>query len=243
MKRLFALLLLSIPFTVTAQYTVGVPVQDTLWNGLYNSISFCEPLEDVSIYPSTDMLPYVTGVDLQLHITNYSGPVGAAYTEEKGTLATGDTLSFSDFPQYTFHFPGGGGIEFLFMAVGTPTVAGEPYYCEFQLQQTLGNCANANMLLPINYPNPTCSVDVAGSIGTASHNNQVWLFPNPTANTIQLRVPTPLMHQNYRIVNALGQQVMQGQLNGLTTAISVSTLPQGMYVFTTPGATQSFIKQ
>lgn len=55
------------------------------------------------------------------------------------------------------------------------------------------------------------------------------VFPNPTAESLSLSGPTDLGGRKYTIYNAAGQLVLWGTLQGITTSIEVSGLPQGSY--------------
>ena len=77
------------------------------------------------------------------------------------------------------------------------------------------------------------------------------VFPNPTDGIILVETmcTSSLLQQSYRIVNMMGQTVMNGSLNGAETMctsslqqrIDVSKLPAGLYYIGIDGMTQKLI--
>ncbi len=86
---------------------------------------------------------------------------------------------------------------------------------------------------------PTSVPEIAGK-------NNVALFPNPATNTLTIKMDDGA-YSSCTISNTLGQAVMQQQLNGTHTNISVAALPPGMYYVTLYGEQENkvlkFVKQ
>ena len=82
------------------------------------------------------------------------------------------------------------------------------------------------------------------TVGIEENQNQPFkVYPNP-ANGIMFveTVCTPsLPVETYRIVNPIGQTVMEGQITMEKHQIDVRNLPNGMYFITVGGATRKFV--
>ena len=69
------------------------------------------------------------------------------------------------------------------------------------------------------------------------------VYPNPTNNVlfVETRRATTLPEETYRIVNPLGQTVMEGQITTEKQQIDVRNLPKGVYFITVGDATRKFV--
>jgi len=67
------------------------------------------------------------------------------------------------------------------------------------------------------------------------------LYPNPVKDELQI-TNYGLEIENYSIVNMVGQALMQGKLQGETTIINVSSLPNGVYFIKAGNNTGKFVK-
>jgi hypothetical protein len=69
---------------------------------------------------------------------------------------------------------------------------------------------------------------LAAPLATTSNQNddQLSLYPNPTADQLRLAAAPELVGSPYRVVNSLGQAVRSGALG---TSLEVATLPAGLY--------------
>ncbi|RZK51559.1 MAG: carbohydrate-binding protein, partial [Hymenobacter sp.] len=82
---------------------------------------------------------------------------------------------------------------------------------------------------------------------SASSEEQLSLYPNPTADKLNLEVAANLAGRTFRIVNSVGQAVRSGQLASGT--LDVSSLPGGLYLLAVPaqgdqpGLTRRFTKE
>jgi len=61
-------------------------------------------------------------------------------------------------------------------------------------------------------------------------NNQIFhIYPNPASDELNIKIESNLLGSQFRIINALGQEVKQGELSNLNSSIDVSKLPKGSY--------------
>lgn len=69
------------------------------------------------------------------------------------------------------------------------------------------------------------------------------VYPNPANGVlyVETRHATSLPVETYRIVNRIGQTVMEGQITAEKQQIDVRNLPQGVYFITVGGATRKFV--
>jgi hypothetical protein len=83
--------------------------------------------------------------------------------------------------------------------------------------------------------------DVGNEIVTQD-DSKIKVYPNPTHN--QLRITNyKLRMKDYSIYSMTGQMVMQGQLQGETTILNVSTLTNGVYFMKINDEVMKFVKQ
>jgi hypothetical protein len=54
-------------------------------------------------------------------------------------------------------------------------------------------------------------------------------YPNPASIELNIKIESNLIGSQFKIINALGQEVKQGELSNLNATIDVSTLPKGSY--------------
>jgi len=141
------------------QYTLGIPVLDTIFVLSPFSQDSCFPFEDVDLDAE---LFTVTGIELYLVIDSINADSGSVRTDHGGVLKVGDTLSVP-FPDtvsstYKFYFAdgAGGSVTCRLMAEGVPTVFGEPYVCDsLSVQMTANLCSNTMLLIGTD----TCTVN------------------------------------------------------------------------------------
>ena len=69
------------------------------------------------------------------------------------------------------------------------------------------------------------------------------VYPNPAKGilSVETRRATSLPEETYRIVNPIGQTVMEGQITMEKQQIDVCNLPNGLYFITIGGATRKFV--
>ncbi|MGI4835130.1 MAG: beta-1,3-glucanase family protein [Janthinobacterium lividum] len=78
----------------------------------------------------------------------------------------------------------------------------------------------------------TARVGDALATTSATPDERLALYPNPTAGPLTLAVAPALVGQPFRLLNALGQAVRIGQL--ASGPLDVSTLPGGLYLLSVP---------
>ena len=132
-KFIVFFLLLNLFNQVNAQsYRVGIPVSDTIPS--FNSYG-ANCIDDFLKFRfDSTLIPYVTGLNFQIEITSVTGLV---LVENEDTVKAGDIFQLPykiDSNILTINLPDQGSsfINFLVEIVGTPTVAGETYYCNIQ---------------------------------------------------------------------------------------------------------------
>ena len=78
--------------------------------------------------------------------------------------------------------------------------------------------------------------------GPSTGSGTFTVYPNPAHGVlyVETRRATSLQDE-YRIVNAMGQTVLTGQITDETQRIDVSNLPQGIYFITFEGITKKFV--
>ena len=84
----------------------------------------------------------------------------------------------------------------------------------------------------------------SGIVGVGEiEDGNLKIYPNPANNVLFVEtVCTPsLPRETYRIVNPIGQTVMEGQITTEKQQIDVRNLPQGVYFITVGGATRKFM--
>ena len=128
-----------------------------------------------------------------------------------------------------------------FMAVGTPTIAGENYpfsYCvywygsEFLGQPT--TCIDPYYVAEYNFlTGATCftttnTVQSTTSLGEFIET-KACLYPNPTNGDIYLNIDASLIGQNYILIDNLGRQVLSGKISSINTVVEVRNLLKGIY--------------
>jgi len=61
-------------------------------------------------------------------------------------------------------------------------------------------------------------------------NGQIFhIYPNPASNELNVKIESNLLGSQFRIINALGQEIKQGELSNLNSTIDVSKLSKGSY--------------
>lgn len=133
------------PLRVTARnYTVGEPACDTIVSNMRYDAPNC-PTGSLLILLDREgrQTPYVTGLNFQVEITAIHGAVSSNVSD---SVQVGDIFLLpapNDSGALKISLPEGNGFfEFLIKIVGTPTVAGESYYCNIAYRMTTAVCHN-----------------------------------------------------------------------------------------------------
>jgi hypothetical protein len=203
-------------------YTVGVPVDDTIGTITFLGGNNCLPDYDFSMDfpPST-----VTGVEHILIFANVS-PTDSVYTIPGGTINTGDTLFFTPFLHiYYYYFHANGEIDCVFKAIGTPLIANESYYCGIWWWDNGGLVCMNHLHC---YFSGVCTVsDITSVKETAYLNKEAWISPNPATTHINLQLP-PQFEQATKIevYDRIGQLLLR---MSYTAEVDVCSLSAGLY--------------
>ena len=86
-------------------------------------------------------------------------------------------------------------------------------------------------------------VGIEENEGPSTDSGTLTVYPNPANGVlyVETRHATSLPVETYRIVNPIGQTVMEGQITSEKQQIDVRDLPQGVYFITVGGATRKFV--
>lgn len=123
-----------------------------------------------------------------------------------------------------------------FMAVGTPTIAGENYPfspCNAWFNQGIG-CMFPHYVAQIDIlTGDTCftttnTVQSTTSIGEIIET-KAYLYPNPTNGVIYLNTDDSFIGQSFILIDNLGRPVVSGKISSLSTVIEVNNLSKGVY--------------
>ncbi|MFM7758384.1 MAG: T9SS type A sorting domain-containing protein, partial [Crocinitomicaceae bacterium] len=128
-----------------------------------------------------------------------------------------------------------------FMAVGTPTVAGENYPyspCDAWFNQGIG-CMFPHYVavIEMGFGGPTGDtcftttnlVQSTTSIGEITET-EAYIYPNPTNDVIYLNTDASFMDQSYILIDNLGRQVIFGKISASNTTIETTNLSKGIYL-------------
>jgi hypothetical protein len=68
-----------------------------------------------------------------------------------------------------------------------------------------------------------------GMVDITEIKSEFTIYPNPASDELNIKIESNLIGSQFRIINALGQEVKQGELSNLNSTIDVSKLPKGSY--------------
>ena len=79
--------------------------------------------------------------------------------------------------------------------------------------------------------------------GPSTGSGTFTVYPNPANNIlfVETRLIASLPDQTYRIINLMGQTLLQGHISAETQQIDISTLPSGMYFINVGETTLKFV--
>lgn len=178
-------------------YHVGVPVCDTLGTEVnieHAALGGCAPYDFLWFRLTPSVIPYVTGLEVQIVITE---TIGQIWSGQSDTLKARDILPVPALPDSgvkVFLTPLSS-FKFITRIVGVPTVPNEGYYCEINQGMTARVCANQWTYYG---EGQICQVQPAVSVETEGENVPVYCkllqnYPNPfnaaTAFAFDLRRP------------------------------------------------------
>lgn len=235
MKLLTPLLLcLSIAATTYAQYEVGVPVYDTIYNGFYYRLDDCAPEEDVNIGPNEEVLNFVTGLELVMIITAIEGGQGSITTDD-GEFFVNDSLPINaSTPFHSFYLYDVTSFEFSLIAKGIPQVPNESYPCQIEAIISLAHCQNGYTIMP--YPfSDYCEVQegviTSNSTPTSSLEDHLKVFPNPARTSLNIKSDHLVSTPNISLLDAAGRPVLafETQVANDHFELDISALKAGIY--------------
>jgi len=246
--------------TTSAQnWTVGVPVHQQIIDLPVDIevTAYCDSMSGQEAEFHIP-LPIVTGVSYYVHVDNAIPSTDSFKLIHNGItqilglgdsmlivpVATAPCIQFGE-PCEVIKLSYNGPVPQLipsyaslkFMAVGTPTVAGENYPfspCDAWFDQPIG-CMRPHYVAVFDLlTGDTCFTTTNLVQSTASIDEitetEAYIYPNPTNEVIYLNTDASFMGQSYIIIDNLGRQVMLGKINVLNTAIEVNNLSKGIYL-------------
>ncbi len=74
------------------------------------------------------------------------------------------------------------------------------------------------------------SLNSTNNIAVMPSKQVFYTYPNPSSNELNIKIESNLLGSKFRIFNSLGQEIKQGELRSLSSAIDVSKLPKGNYI-------------
>ena len=74
------------------------------------------------------------------------------------------------------------------------------------------------------------SLNSTNNIAVMPSKQVFYTYPNPSSNELNIKIESNLLGSKFRIINSLGQEIKQGELRSLSSAIDVSKLPKGNYI-------------
>lgn len=78
---------------------------------------------------------------------------------------------------------------------------------------------------------------------SSQENSTVLVYPNPTNTQSFVKVDAEMLGQNWTLVNAMGQIILQSKFVNTLTEINTSQLASGVYTIRTNGQSISLIKE
>ncbi len=161
-RILLFLIMLSCIQVKANNYIVGVPVSDTVCVNSYSG--FCVN-DFLSMALDSTLIPYVTDLDFQVEITAVQGTISSNVSD---TVRVRDLFTLpapSELGNLVINLPEqGNSFGFIIKIVGTPSIAGEEYYCNPFCIQTLMACYNGLTVLAEPLQDSICTVQPQSSL-------------------------------------------------------------------------------
>ncbi len=236
MTKNYPLLLIIIAFVFpqfiksqAQQYTVGTPVNDTLYYlQPYSQSANC--MYDVDVLPN---IFTVTGVELYMVIDTLVDASGNTLVNPGGNINIGDTLflpSSSASGGYQFKFNGGPFSSALcrLMARGSPTITGESYLCDnYATLMSSAVCENYMNMMGAT----SCQVQPSSSLDLQSEikDNYLIIYPNPANNSITINFNKESVPYRVEIYSSIGLLVKEINAIQHLVKIDIQMLPKGLY--------------
>ncbi|MGZ3864784.1 MAG: T9SS type A sorting domain-containing protein [Bacteroidia bacterium] len=240
MKKYFLICFIILFSNVNAQtYNLGTPIYDTLRKQSMNymNVTNC-PLGETSI--DTILIKHMpTGVNLYFKIISSTLSNGCLNITGLGVMNTGDSSLITP-TNKKFEWSalcGGGNATYAIIAIGTPTVAGDSFYCKSQWHDAVGvaidGCGNYMMADYFSIGDrPSCVVDslFTNSINTF-HKPTYSIYPNPFTKTATIETQSKTIFAVFEMFDIRGQKVKQFQINNSKTDIIRDNLSAGVYFY------------
>ena len=161
-RILLFLILLSCIQVKANNYIVGVPVSDTVC--VSSCSAFCSN-DFLEMTLDSTLIPYVTGLDFQVEITTVNGTISSNLSD---TVRAGDLFTLptsSELGSLIINLPEqDNSFGFIIKIVGTPSVAGEDYYCNPTWVKTTKACFNLLTVLAFPLQDSICTVQPQSSL-------------------------------------------------------------------------------
>jgi hypothetical protein len=171
--------------------------------------------------------PPPQGTNWILVIDSLNTYPGSAYTLETTTIHNHDTLPMNlSYPYYTIRMDSVGYIRTRLLLVGTPTQAGEVYWCHFAGSGGGGQCSDLDTYG--SNPLSQCTVLGPASVSQAEYLSNYNIIYYETLHSI-------LISNNYSkafdftLFNSTGQKILSKTINVQTDIIPLNNLSKGVY--------------
>jgi len=209
-RRLNLIIFLFISPIRAQDYTVGVPVCDTISTlNIYSHNAFCDDRFDdtLRIMLHSTLVPYVSGLQFQLRIAAVNGKISSNVSD---TVKAGDIFLLPA-PNasgiYKFVTTPNSSFQYITKIIGTPLVANEEYFCDVLEAMTAAVCNNT---LSYFGQGRKCKVKPVTSVEDFSEtSNEYHLaqnYPNPfnPETTIRFQIAAPAL-VTIKLYNVVGQ--------------------------------------
>jgi hypothetical protein len=253
-------MLLWLNTSVIAQnWTVGIPVRQQI-------IDFPSDIEVTAYCDSMSgqgaefhiPLPAVTGVSYYVHVDNAIPPTDSFKLIHNGVIkilslgdsmlivpiATASCIQFGEpceiikisyyepIPQVNSSFA-----SLKFMAVGTPSVAGQNYplsSCDAWYNQGIG-CLFPHYVAEIDILSGDTCFTTSNTVQSPSYISETpelnaYVYPNPSQGIFNLISDKSYGYQSYTLSNIWGKIVASDKINPVKTSIDIKNMPTGIYI-------------
>jgi hypothetical protein len=239
MKKILLILLafFALAGAQSQSWTVGVAV-NALYVDYPDSIGVTHYCDSMSGYEARFHLPIpdVTGISLYVYVdqtTHASDSVILSQGANYMTMHIGDSMLVSNlsWPDTAIYMRYAGVESYFsvkFKAIGTPTVAGQPYACPSLIQGWFYQ--GIQCMFP-NYADMTsiCVTQNPSAIIDEYGNKHITVFPDPVLDVLNIETGRQNMPEEFQIIDMMGMKIQNGHLNDHTNKIDVSAMPAGIY--------------
>jgi hypothetical protein len=239
-RILFFLILVSCIQVKANNYIVGVPVSDTVCVSSYSA--FCSN-DFLAMALDSTLIPYVTGLDFQVEITAVNGTISSNVSD---TVRAGDLFTLptpSELGSLVINLPEqDNSFGFIINILGTPSVAGEDYYCNPTWVVTLKACFNLLTVLAFPLQDSICTVQTQSSLSNdlgklPAKYELKQNYPNPFNSLTNISYSTPVNgFVTLKIYDLLGNEIQTmvhefQQAGNYSFNFNANTLTSGIYFY------------